>query len=282
MGAAVNRLRPLLDERRVAWAVVLAAVVAAFVFVFFLLPPLLVPSDVGATEAERVKLRNDVRSAGTQFLGGLALVAGLLFTARTLRLNREGQLTDRFSKAIDQLGDEKLDVRLGGIYALERIARDSKRDHGPVMEVLTAYVRRYKRRDWKPEERAPYDVQAVVTVLGRRTVAHDSSDFVLDLAGADLRGLRITGDFSGAVLAGADLTGTRFFEANLEHAFLIGTKGGAAFRSTSLANAVLLRADFRRAQIAFDLETPFDGALYNDDTEWGDLDPARLGALKVN
>jgi hypothetical protein len=256
--------------------------VAAFVFVFFLLPPLLVPSDVGATEAERVKLRNDVRSAGTQFLGGLALVAGLLFTARTLRLNREGQLTDRFSKAIDQLGDEKLDVRLGGIYALERIARDSKRDHGPVMEVLTACVRRYKRRDWKPEERAPYDVQAVVTVLGEgqsRTIRPTSSSIS---AGADLRGLRITGDFSGAVLAGADLTGTRFFEANLEHAFLIGMKGGAAFRSTSLANAVLLRADFRGAQIAFDLETPFDGALYNDDTEWGDLDPARLGALKVN
>ena len=32
-------------------------------------------------------------------------------------------------------------IRLGGIYALERIARDSEKDHGPIMEVLTAYVR---------------------------------------------------------------------------------------------------------------------------------------------
>ena len=32
-------------------------------------------------------------------------------------------------------------IRLGGIYALERIAKDSEKDHGPIMEVLTAYVR---------------------------------------------------------------------------------------------------------------------------------------------
>jgi hypothetical protein len=53
---------------------------------------------------------------------------------------REGQITDRFTKAIAQLGEqgpEKLAVRLGGIYALERIARDSERDHWPMMEVLT-------------------------------------------------------------------------------------------------------------------------------------------------
>ncbi len=34
-----------------------------------------------------------------------------------------------------------LEVRLGGIYALERIARDSPKDHWTIMEVLTAYVR---------------------------------------------------------------------------------------------------------------------------------------------
>ncbi len=53
-------------------------------------------------------------------VGGGILLFG---AAWTLHLNREGQITHRFTRVIDQLGqtgDEKLDVRLGGIYALER------------------------------------------------------------------------------------------------------------------------------------------------------------------
>jgi hypothetical protein len=34
-----------------------------------------------------------------------------------------------------------LEVRLGGIYALERIARDSPTDHWTIIEVLSTYVR---------------------------------------------------------------------------------------------------------------------------------------------
>ena len=52
----------------------------------------------------------------------------------TLRISQEGQITERFTKAIDQLGNkDSLAVRVGGIYALERIARDSERDHGPII-----------------------------------------------------------------------------------------------------------------------------------------------------
>jgi hypothetical protein len=77
------------------------------------------------------------------------VLAGLYSSVQSLNLSREGQITDRFTKAIDQLGaldgdgKPKLEIRLGGIYALERIARDSERDHGPIMEVLTAYVREH-------------------------------------------------------------------------------------------------------------------------------------------
>ena len=44
---------------------------------------------------------------------------------RTYELTEQGQVTDRYTKAIEQLGSDKLDVTIGGIYALERIARDS-------------------------------------------------------------------------------------------------------------------------------------------------------------
>ena len=61
-------------------------------------------------------------------------------------------MTDRYTKAIEQLGSDKLDVRIGGIYALERIARDSPRDHPTVMEVLSAFIRDHSHDPWPPPD----------------------------------------------------------------------------------------------------------------------------------
>ena len=73
-----------------------------------------------------------------------------------LRLTREGQITERFTRAIDQLGGERLEIRLGGIYALERIAKDSpERDYSTVMEVLTAYVRENAPWPTKTSNKSP-------------------------------------------------------------------------------------------------------------------------------
>lgn len=93
--------------------------------------------------------RKDLILTLAQLLGGTALLSGLYFTWRTLQVNREGQITERFTRAIDQLGNmdnsgnPRLEIRLGGIYALERIDKESpeRAYHGTVMEVLTAYVR---------------------------------------------------------------------------------------------------------------------------------------------
>ena len=35
-----------------------------------------------------------------------------------------------------------MEIRLGGIYALERISNESEKDYWPIMEILTAYVRK--------------------------------------------------------------------------------------------------------------------------------------------
>ncbi|MYT81269.1 hypothetical protein YW3DRAFT_07423, partial [Streptomyces sp. MnatMP-M77] len=43
-------------------------------------------------------------------------------------LAKEGQITDRYTAAVGNLGEDKMDVRLGGIYALQRIMQDSRRD----------------------------------------------------------------------------------------------------------------------------------------------------------
>jgi len=83
-------------------------------------------------------------------------------------------VTDRYTKAIEQLGSKEIDVRIGGIYALERIAYDSERDHPTVMEVLATFVRDHSPEQWplptvheagaKPTGRKTRpDVQAALT-----------------------------------------------------------------------------------------------------------------------
>ena len=67
---------------------------------------------------------------------------------KNLKIAQEGQITERFTRAvdqlgaIDQLGNPAIEIRLGGIYALERIANESEKDYWPIMEILTAYVRK--------------------------------------------------------------------------------------------------------------------------------------------
>jgi hypothetical protein len=98
----------------------------------------------GLTKAtDRAKAESDLRGHLLQALAGLVLAVGAFYTGRTFAQNRkeqdrnyalarEGQHTERFTRAVSQLADEKLDVRLGGIYALERIARDSETYYEPV------------------------------------------------------------------------------------------------------------------------------------------------------
>lgn len=74
----------------------------------------------------------------------------------------------------------KLEVRLGAVYALERIARDSEEDYWPVIEILTAYVRENAPRQQNDEGAKPHpraDIQAILTVIGRRERTHDK-DFL--------------------------------------------------------------------------------------------------------
>ena len=81
-----------------------------------------------------LKAQNEVRTTLLQGLAGSVLIVGAYFTYRQLHTAREGQITERYTRAIDQLGDAQLDVRLGGIYALgadrPRLARRSGHDWG--------------------------------------------------------------------------------------------------------------------------------------------------------
>jgi hypothetical protein len=52
--------------------------------------------------------------------------------------DRERRITESFAKAVEQLGSDKRETRLGAIYTLERISqeRESEREYGAVGEVV--------------------------------------------------------------------------------------------------------------------------------------------------
>src|ERR1700732_949733 len=126
-----------------------------------------------------------------------------------------------------------IDMRLGGIYALQRLMQDSPRDQPTVIAVLCAFARGPYPSDPKLQGSSasslPTDVQAALTVVGTRNTAHDGAMTLIDLnhallANAQLEGLRLSGaDLSGADLTGADLTGADLTGADLTRADLIGT-----------------------------------------------------------
>jgi hypothetical protein len=238
------------------------------VLAVWMVPPLLYSYVTDAKE--RASAEASTRTGIIAGVAGLAALGSLLITSRTYRVTQQGHITDRYTKAIGQLGDDNLDVRLGGIYALERLAVDSERDHPTVVEVLGAFVRERsspdrtekptvaevlqlllanseRRTEDESQGEAPtpptFDVQAALSVLGRLPARKGVSRG--DLSGANLAGANLTGaNLAGARLFGTNLSGADLGEANL---------AGAAFQWANLSDAYLGEANLTGAN--FDVAT---------------------------
>lgn len=62
-------------------------------------------------------------------------------TLQHAELARRGHVAELFNRAVGQLTDPKLEVRLGAIYTLRQIARDFPDLAGPTFELLSTYLR---------------------------------------------------------------------------------------------------------------------------------------------
>jgi hypothetical protein len=249
-------------------------VVLAVGLIWYLMPIFGFKSELTIIERKDLVqgLASVVQALAVVLTGTVGLI-GLLFTwrnlgqtrestQRTLELTEQGQITDRFTRAIDQLGttdgngDPRLEIRLGGIYALERIARDSpQRDYNTVMEVLTAYVRENAgltsgkgatEGDDETEQidLVNADIQAVLDVIGRRQEQDpvpEEDRVRMNLSRSDLSAARLRrANLLGVVLREARLSGANLRGADLREADL---------READLTRADLTRADLRKARL---------------------------------
>ncbi|MEA5505745.1 pentapeptide repeat-containing protein [Halotia wernerae UHCC 0503] len=193
------------------------------------------------------------------------------------KLTQDRLVTERFMAAITQLGHERIETRTGAIYVLERIAQDFPQEHWTIMEILAAFVRentpiredepasgeelrsihlsRHRNRERQTEpkiqEASPKirrDVQAALTVIGRRNFQQEQDNQKLDLRHTDIR----QADLLGANLQRADLRGADLCGANLRSADLCGADlEGAKLTESILYEARLLKANLRGANLCW-------------------------------
>lgn len=147
---------------------------------------------------------------------------------------------ESFGRAIEQLG--KIDspsIQLGGVYALEALAKSSETLHGPIIETLSAYIRENCDIDKNPEP-TELDIvaQAVFTVILRRDPNNDPEDFKIDLRHTDLfRARAYRGNLKNAKLHRARLDQANLIAANIK---------GAVFFMSSLRNTELFGVKFNK------------------------------------
>ena len=193
-------------------------------------------------------------------LPGLVALIALVFaylsiraTDDQLQIAEQGQITDRYNAAIANLGSASTDVRLGGIYALQRLMQDSPRDQPTVVAVLCAFVRDHAPAIATLAGNGPRtDVQAALTVVTSRNTANDGSTTIVDLADTQLVGANLV----GANLVGADLFSANLGDAYLESADLADANVGdatltdAELGGANLTHALLTDSDLTGADLA--------------------------------
>jgi hypothetical protein len=101
---------------------------------------------------DRANARLDAVRTGLAVGASIGAAAGLMLAFRrqhhqeiatelTDRDATERRITELYTKAVEQLGSDKAPVRLGGLYALERLAQDNPAHRHTIVNVICAYLR---------------------------------------------------------------------------------------------------------------------------------------------
>ena len=173
---------------------------------------------------------------------------------RQAEIAEGGLRNDRYQKSAEMLGSEVPSVRLGGIYALQRLAEeDPEQYHVQIMRLLCAFVRHPPKNEYEKAKTLREDVHAIMEAIAIRSdVGIKLEEEMPNLYGADLRYARFRdgclrrlnfshANLSGADLSGADLSGSWFIKADLS---------GANLSGADLSNSWFTQADLSEADLS--------------------------------
>ncbi|MDA8915142.1 pentapeptide repeat-containing protein [Alphaproteobacteria bacterium] len=263
---------------RVIWGVI--SLIIIFVLIYFAYCFWGWLSD-GGGESNSAVLRNiSFMVAG---IIGLTLAGWRsLIAQKQAETSESGLQNDRYQKGAEMLGNETCSTRLGGIYALERLARDHpKTYHEQIMELLSSFARHpttdtaieieyYNKATSKETYHVRPDVYEAVSAILRCKVAQiknengsgkNSGSYQTNLSVRYLRSegppyinltnVKLTGaDLSYVDLSGAELNGADLSDADLSDAHLIGAKlFGAKLIDTKLPGANLTNVNLTNVNL---------------------------------
>lgn len=236
--------------------------------------------------ADRLKATNDARISLIQLLGAVGLLGGLLYTARTYALTRLTQQTSRFTTAVGQVGDKDSETaRAGGVYGLWMLTQEDG-SYWPSVEQVLASLVRERATSSHTGDLIDVDVQAAITVLGRRPTASAAGlrgGISLDLSNAKLRGANLVrANLEWMRLDGADLEGANLSDARCGHATFVdarmtgATLSSADLSCADLTGATATTATFYKTNMYKATLTGCDLTAARNLTEALNLTPAQL------
>lgn len=192
-------------------------------------------------------------------------------------LAREGQVTERYVKAVGLLAADSHTSQLGGIYALERIMADSPEDALTIIQLLAGSIRESSKA--QREENGGSDPstvrepdRAAFMVIARRNNGIDGTERTraLNFRRANLAGVSLAG-IQLSALFGADFTSAKINNADFHGAALMD----ARFSDANLRYANLAHCDLSRAQLDRDVN------LQRANLEDADLSGANLRSAQL-
>ena len=164
---------------------------------------------------ENESLSTTIRNLGLVIGGVIAIILAIWrsrVAERQAGTAQQSLMNERYQRGAEMLGNSVFSVRMGGIYALQRLAQEYPQQyHIQIMELFCAFARYPRRRPEAKGSPAGHmqtspsdppklreDIQAVLTAIARRSEAalaceRAANDYRLDLLGADLGGAALQG-----------------------------------------------------------------------------------------
>ena len=236
-------------------------------------------------ESGSTTIRNIALVAAGVFALPLAIWRGVVAN-RQANTAQQGLLNERYQRGAEMLGSKVLSVRLGGIYALQRLAEEwPGQYHIQIMRLFCAFVRSPTRDQSLESGQAVIepgtllgirqDVEAIMQMIGSRAKSRITleriADFRLDLRGADLPTAQFLGaDLSNAMFHNSNLSGANFANTDLTDSFL---------SYSDLSQAQFQNVNFTRTRLG---SANLSGAMLQDaDLSWTSFHNANLSGTNL-
>lgn len=220
--------------------------------------------DIISIEKDKMIAANGISASIIPMMGVIGLAITSYIGYKNFRVAEDKQVTERFSKAIEHIANDKIDICLGGIYEIEQVMYDSPHNyHWRGVKFLSAFVRE-RQKIISYDQNSPFDnqkvdtfpihIQAALSIIFNRDLSYDQ-EFV-DLRAVNLSYSKLQEcqlyrtNLSNSILVAVNFDRSDLSEINLSNSNLTGASFVAArLDNANLSKANISKADFTNATL---------------------------------